>query len=852
LRRILDWFVPAAQRQDELLRRRIHVFVIAHGTGLFLTAGLTAILYREVPLTRASLAWLAPCYFALCLMPLGLKLVPRLDIVAALSAQAFALSVLASCHFIGGFRSPAMIWLIPAFASSVYYLAPWPAWRRASTSAQLAQIGAYIALSIWILPARALPPSDELVTITMGSAVALIALNSIVVAFLWSSSRADLRTMTELLTARDAATDALRRSRDDLARAQKIGRMGSIVFDVVTGDSDWSDQQFSLLGLDPVSAGPSFALFLSCVHPDDRQGLMAERERNLRGENPASHEYRVVLPSGETRWMRRDAEVERDESGRPVILHATTQDITESKLAALALAAAQDELKVSEARYRSYFESALDGQFLTSPNGSILDVNTAACEMLGRPAEEIKRLGRSGLVDVSDPRLDAALKERARTGKTRAEFDMIRADGTKIPVEAASSVFIDAAGRSMTTMSVRDLTERKRAEARQIELERQLAQAQKMEAIGQLTGGVAHDFNNLLSVILGRLHMLEDELADGSDMRAWVGSAIRAAERGANLTKSLLAFSRQQALKPVEVDLPEVIADTEGILRRGVGEAYEVRVAMAPALWHVEVDPGQLQNALMNLVFNSRDAMPNGGTVTISATNMRLDGPAPSDAPQLRPGDYVVLAVSDSGIGMPREIVERVFQPFFTTKGVGKGTGLGLSMVYGFVQQSGGQVTIDSEPDVGTTVRLYLPRGIAPPSATRAVDGAKSATRGGGEKILVVEDDQEIRALTRIQLTRLGYVVLDAPDGPSGLKVLSENPDIRLLLSDVIMPNGMSGPQLADRAVAIRPDLRIVLMSGYNDQFETLNQTRWQRPVRSLQKPFPVEELATEIRAALD
>jgi PAS domain S-box-containing protein len=524
------------------------------------------------------------------------------------------------------------------------------------------------------------------------------------------------------ITEQQQAREAVRESRDYLARAQKIGKIGSITFDLSTGKSTWSDQQYRLLGLDVAPGGGTLDLLLSRVHPDDRATLTAERARNVRGEEPRKYEYRIVLPSGETRWVGREAEVERDATGKVLRVLSTHQDITEQK----------------------------------------------------------------------------------------------------------------------------------RSEENRIALERQLGQAQKMEAIGQLTGGVAHDFNNLLGVILGRLEVLERELAGNATQRDWVRLAIKTVERGATLTKNMLAFSRQQALVPAVLDMREIIADTEGMLRHALGKAFELELAVAPNVWRVEADPGQLQSALLNLVFNSRDAMPNSGKVTISVANLTLGGDRPGSLSELPPGDYVVIAVSDTGVGMPRETVERAFQPFYTTKDVGKGTGLGLSMVYGFVKQTGGHVAIDSDPGRGTTVRLYLSRRIVGASDLPPPSAEQASAPGGNETILVVEDDDEMRILTRQQLERLGYTVLEATHGAEGLRVLDENPGIDLLLTDVVMPLGMSGLELADRAISARPNLRVVLMSGYSELRDTLERKQGLGEFQLLQKPFRVTELATRIRAALD
>ncbi len=441
---------------------------------------------------------------------------------------------------------------------------------------------------------------------------------------------------------------------------------------------------------------------------------------------------------------------------------------------------------------------------------------------------------------------EAATRNRRGLSAAPMEFRVLRADGTVRWLAWASDLVVSDEGAAEEVIAtVHDITERTRIEA-------QLAQAQKMEAVGHLTGGVAHDFNNLLAVILGRLQLLDEELGDRPELRNWVRSSLKAVDRGATLTKSLLAFSRRQALTPVELDLNAVIDDVDDMLRRTLGETYEFRVAKASEPWHVEADPGQLQNALLNLVLNARDAMPNGGTLVISTANVTLAAGDANRQGELQPGDYVMLAVSDTGAGMSREVAERAFEPFFTTKDVDKGSGLGLSMVYGFVKQSGGHVTLDSQPGRGTTVRIYLPRKVGARSVAQAKDVDLPSVPRGTSAILVVEDNDELRQLTRDQLERLGYTVLQAGDGAEGLRILRETPGIDLLLTDVVMPHGMSGPELAETATALLPKLKVIFMSGYTEQRDMLERARGHGTLRLLQKPFHVLELATLIRAALD
>jgi nitrogen-specific signal transduction histidine kinase len=388
-----------------------------------------------------------------------------------------------------------------------------------------------------------------------------------------------------------------------------------------------------------------------------------------------------------------------------------------------------------------------------------------------------------------------------------------------------------------------DLTDRR-------ELDERLRQAQKLEAVGQLTGGVAHDFNNLLTVILGNAELLTAELEGQPELHQLSEMVMTAAERGAELTNRLLAFSRRQALEPRAIDVGTLAVGMQGMLRRTLGEHIEIAVLRTPDGWLADVDPGQLEVALLNLAINARDAMPQGGRLTIETANTWLDGgdvTLPSDA---HPGAYVTVSVSDTGTGMAPEIVARVFEPFFTTKEVGKGSGLGLSMVYGFAKQSGGHARVYSEPGHGTVVRIYLPRartGQEPPAAV----GATTAAPSGHEHILVVEDDALVRAHVCGLIRGLGYRVTAAAAGPEALARLQEADDIQLLLTDMVMPGGMNGAELAEAAMAVRPGLKVLLTSGYTEQF--LQQGgRIERGVTLLSKPYHRHELATKLRRVLE
>jgi len=349
------------------------------------------------------------------------------------------------------------------------------------------------------------------------------------------------------------------------------------------------------------------------------------------------------------------------------------------------------------------------------------------------------------------------------------------------------------------------------------DLNQRLRQSQKMEAMGQLTGGVAHDFNNLLTVILGNAEFIAEKLAPHAELRSFAEGIVTAAERGAELTRSLLAFSRKQPLMPKDIDIGRRVLDMEQLLRRTLGEHIECEFLLDHNRWLASVDPGQLTSALLNLVLNARDAMPNGGKLTVEVRNASLDKAYAELNSDARPGDYVMVAVTDTGCGMTPEVAARAFEPFFTTKDVGKGTGLGLSMVYGFAQQSGGSMKINSRPGHGTAVTLFFPRtGAGDGSAPKPADPITTPT--GSETILLVEDDAMVRAYVKNELRALGYRVIVTSNGPEALEVLRQPGQIDLLFTDVVMPGGLFGPQLAAEASRLRPGLKLLFTSGYSDR----------------------------------
>jgi len=381
------------------------------------------------------------------------------------------------------------------------------------------------------------------------------------------------------------------------------------------------------------------------------------------------------------------------------------------------------------------------------------------------------------------------------------------------------------------------------------ELNQKLSQSQKMEAMGQLTGGVAHDFNNLLTVILGNAEYLAEKLAANRELHKIADSIATAAERGSDLTRSLLAFARKQPLMPQNIDIGQKVLGMEQLLRRTLGEHIECEFQLDRDLWQASVDPGQLTAALLNLVLNARDAMPQGGRLSVEVRNASLDESDLDVNGEAHPGDYVMVAVTDTGSGMIAEVASRAFEPFFTTKEVGKGTGLGLSMVYGFARQSGGAMQIKSEPGHGTLVKLFFPRvGTARQDATPI--GNRVTTPTGSETILVVEDNDLVRSYVENELKELGYRVIAARNAPEALAILREPGEIDLLFTDVVMPGGMFGPELAKQAAKLRPGLEVLFTSGYTEH-PLQPPDGLDGEARILNKPYRRTDLALMLRTVL-
>jgi len=512
-------------------------------------------------------------------------------------------------------------------------------------------------------------------------------------------------------------------------------------------------------------------------------------------------------------------------------------------------------IREREARLRTLVDTAPDGIAIYDAGADrFIDVNPNILTLTGYNREEFlaTRLGEtSPQVNEEGRESRTFLMERvqeALDGEPQTfEWKTLRKNGEELPVELRLVRF-PAEGEELVRFSVLDIRDRKEYEARREELEAQLRQSQKLEAVGQLTGGVAHDFNNLLTVILGNMDLLRELREHDPEIMELTEGAIGAAERSALLTQRLLAFSRRQALDTRSIDIPKLVDGLLNLLQRSLGETIRIRSDFAPDLWPASADPGQLEHAIINLAVNARDAMSRGGDLFLEGKNVVLE-PGVAEKWEAAPGEYVSLSVTDTGAGMDPEVRSRAFDPFFTTKEVGSGSGLGLSMVYGFVKQSGGFVKIYSEVGTGTAVQIFLPRADSDATAA-AADPDEDVPRGRAEVILVVEDEPLLLALTKRLTERLGYRVVTAANGPAALEILRADTPVDLLFSDVVLPGGMDGVELAQAARRHRPGLRVLFTSGYAEQ-SVLSLAKELPDFDLLSKPFDTRTLATKLRKAL-
>jgi PAS domain S-box-containing protein len=524
--------------------------------------------------------------------------------------------------------------------------------------------------------------------------------------------------------------------------------------------------------------------------------------------------------------------------------------------------AIQQELQETGRQFQVLVQAITDcAIYRLDPEGRVTTWNSGAERIKGYQTDEIIGRHFSCFYTGEDQRADMpaqTLRRAAEEGKFQAEELRVRKDGSRFAASVVVEAIRDDAGRLLGFAKVtRDVTAQREAQELLDRAREQLLQAGKMEAIGQLTGGVAHDFNNLLTIILGNLEIASRDIDTVKDsaaarLRRAVDSARRGAHRATTLTQRLLAFSRRQVLDPQPLDLNKLITAEADFLQRTLGEPIEVEAVGGGGLWRVEIDPNEFESALLNLAINSRDAMPGGGKLTIETSNAFLDQNYCRANPEVLPGQYAMISVTDNGVGMTKEVIDRAFEPFFSTKPADAGTGLGLSQVYGFIKQSGGHVKIYSEPGEGTTVKIYLPRFTGEVRGEDHVDIGSGDVEGQvGETILIVEDDPDVRAFLVEALRDLNYRTLSAPDAGAALRILKRaNNRIDLLLTDVVMP-GLNGRELAVEAQQHRPDLKVLFMTGYSRN-AIVHQGRLDPGIEMIQKPMSQRELAGRIRDLLD
>ena len=559
-----------------------------------------------------------------------------------------------------------------------------------------------------------------------------------------------------------------------------------------------------------------------------------------------------VRKDGTTFWASVVIDAIRDERGELIGFAKVTRDVTERQ-------EAQQRLLESERRYRCLVDSVIDyAIFQLDVNGVIATWNSGAQRIKGYTEAEIVGRRLDTFYTEEDRAAgvpDRAIKTAAETGRYAAEGWRVRKDGSKFWAMVVLDAIYDDDKKLVGFAKVtRDTTERMEAQQILKQAQEQLAASQKMEAIGQLSGGIAHDFNNLMMIVLGNLETVQKhvrEFSGSPNVQRALNSAMRGAQRASALTSRLLAFSRRQALDPKPLDVNKFLAGSVEFLQRALGETIEIEAVGGAGLWRIDVDANHLESALVNLAINARDAMPEGGKLTIEAANTFADEIYVRKNPEITEGPYVAICVTDTGSGMPPDVLSHAFEPFFTTKEAGQGTGLGLSQVYGFVKQSGGHVKIYSEVGQGTTVKMYFPRHVGGDLAEEELDDNLALEGEENEVLLVVEDDPDVRTYLAETLRNLRYRVITATNAKAALAILGqENRRVDLMITDVVMP-GINGRELANQAHALRPTLPVLYLTGYSRN-AVVHQGRLEEGVDLLQKPVNQAQLATRIRAVLD
>ena len=633
---------------------------------------------------------------------------------------------------------------------------------------------------------------------------------------------------------REAASERnLRSERESLFSAVVESSNDAIITKLLDGPiTGWNGAAERLFGFTAAeTVGENIDII---VPPERRTETSNVVERIRRGEPIELYETVRMHKDGRSIDVSLSISPIRTASGKIVGISMAARDITENKQTQKALTQEMEER-------RRIFDTSNDLILVTDTSGNFIQVSPSVTAILGYQPPDM--IGHSAVEFIHPDDLENTRSEMraARRGQNKRNFE------TRYIDKEGKSVALNWTGTWSEPVRRhffigRDLTEKQAAEA-------QLRHVQKMDAIGQLTGGVAHDFNNILTVITGTIGILEDAVAGDPQLAAIARLIDEAAERGANLTKHLLAFARKQPLQPLEVDVNSLVLEAAKLLQPTLGEHIEITPLLAEDAWTALADPSQLTTAVLNLALNARDAMPNGGKLALETSNVYLDENYASMQDEVAAGNYVMIAVSDTGTGIPAALLERVFDPFFTTKEVGKGTGLGLSMVFGFVKQSGGHIKLYSEEGHGTSVKIYLPRATGL-NQTAAEALVSVDIEGGSEAVLVVEDDPLVRRYVMTQIESLGYTTLEVANATDALHVIDNGANIDLLFTDVIMPGHMNGRQLVDEALKRRPGLKTLYTSGYTEN-AIVHHGRLDSGVLLLAKPYRKSELARMIRLAL-
>ena len=585
------------------------------------------------------------------------------------------------------------------------------------------------------------------------------------------------------------------------------------------------------------------------LHPDDLDRILREQVAGESSLKPFALEARYRRADGTWRWLRSESQPRWGVDGAHIGFICVAHDITAAKQAEIELRHLNERLAaLVAARTRErdrIWNVSQDLLVVADLSGTWLNVNPAATQALGWSEEEM--IGRTvhWLLHPDDEAATRAQVDTLARGQKTARFEnrLRRKDGSYRWMSWTATPH-----EGQVYAVARDVTEEKEAAETLLRTQEALRQSQKMEAVGQLTGGIAHDFNNLLQGIMGSLEQIQRRLGDGrvEDIGRFATAARTSADRAAALTHRLLAFSRRQPLDPKPLAVNPLIGSMEDLLRRSLSEGIRLDLALAPYLWRTLCDQNQLENAILNLAINARDAMPDGGTLRVETRNTRI---AREDG-DIAPGDYVAICVSDTGTGMPPDVMARAFDPFFTTKPIGQGTGLGLSMIYGFARQSEGHVELESEVGRGTHVTLLLPRHDGPAEERSAPEApAESERKVQGNTVLVIEDEPLVRLLIVEVLEEMGFAILEAGDGPSGLRILQSSQAIDLLMTDVGLP-GLNGRQVADAARLLRPGLKVLFMTGYAEK--ALAREMLAADMQMITKPFAMDVLITRLREMLE